>query len=696
MTREQKSNRPSPSDSLASFCPVCGLEATAGGSAAITGVFSSHSACQCRAEDFLSGDGMAERFMKLKEAEANRVFASVTKNVVAGRENLPEAINLMPGAVIGKIYKIITLLGKGGMGEVYLANNLSLAKVCALKVIPPAQVTDTSWKRFQNEARAIAGLEHVNLVKVTDLGLHEGCLPFYAMEYVEGETLTDRLSDREPIALNVALDIFLQLCDGLDYAHRRGVVHRDLKPGNIMLTKRQGDKCLVKILDFGLVKLTRTDKNHQGLTRVGEVFGTPYYMSPEQCLGARIDGRSDIYSIGCVLFETLTGEVPFMGENAVDTIMLHQTEAPPTLTSVLGSGVSQSLENVIARILKKNPNERYQTMAELKLDLEKVARGEEVKAITRPAAVALTADRAHEESRIKEPEGRRFSWEILAAGGLLAMLLAVFCWLQFPSTKAPSRAVRPVSSQPAAAPAIESPVSAGESKPFATVAGENGVLVRTFYFPTDTLIGSIQEPGGPQIKASGKVSFKASSRLIFLPNAFACRFLDYFKRFRQGDVDTIVLPELDLRDATVTAEDCLLAVLEVPGLRALDLSRLGPLSDRAIATLDRFSALKSLTLKGHFDAVAMAKLGVLKNLEELNIYGYHDVSAVLKVLRCSPHLRKLYLPESPVDLEGIEAIATMANLKDLQLARLIPNTPASRAEALKIFGSRHFFGENPR
>jgi hypothetical protein len=131
-------------------------------------------------------------------------------------------------------------------------------------------------------------------------------------------------------------------------------------------------------------------------------------------------------------------------------------------------------------------------------------------------------------------------------------------------------------------------------------------------------------------------------------------------------------------------------------LRALDLSRLGPLSDRAIATLDRFSALKSLTLKGHFDAVAMAKLGVLKNLEELNIYGYHDVSAVLKVLRCSPHLRKLYLPESPVDLEGIEAIATMANLKDLQLARLIPNTPASRAEALKIFGSRHFFGENPR
>src|SRR5208283_2219722 len=153
-------------DSLGSFCPVCGLPGEGQGAiGSITGFFFQDTRCKCHTEDGLSGEGMAERFWKLKEAEADKVFASVTKDVLRDSGKTKTSLNLLPGAVIGRIYRIVQLLGKGGMGEVYLALNLSLAKNCALKVIPPDQVTDLSWKRFQNEAKTIAGLDHVNLVK---------------------------------------------------------------------------------------------------------------------------------------------------------------------------------------------------------------------------------------------------------------------------------------------------------------------------------------------------------------------------------------------------------------------------------------------------------------------------------------------------------------------------------------------------
>src|SRR5208283_2553297 len=137
------------------------------------------------------------------------------------------------------------------------AKHLTLGKTCALKLIPPDQVTDIIWQRFQNEARTIASLDHINLVKVTDLGIHQGCLPYYAMEYVDGQTMADMLKNTSPLPLPMVLDIFMQICDGVDYAHRKGVVHRDLKPGNIMLGKSQGGKFSVKILDFGLVKIVQ-------------------------------------------------------------------------------------------------------------------------------------------------------------------------------------------------------------------------------------------------------------------------------------------------------------------------------------------------------------------------------------------------------------------------------------------------------
>ncbi len=179
----------------------------------------------------------------------------------------------------------------------------------------------------------------------------------------------------------MATELFMQVCDGVDFAHRNGIIHRDLKPANIMITTSKSEKLTVKVLDFGLAKLVQHDRSKQSLTAIGEVFGSPFYMSPEQCSGEKIDNRSDIYSVGCALFESLTERPPFEGSMAAVIMNSHQFGHPPTLESKVGPGVyPAAMEVVVAKLLleKKIQTERYQTMAELKGDLEKVARGESV------------------------------------------------------------------------------------------------------------------------------------------------------------------------------------------------------------------------------------------------------------------------------------------------------------------------------
>jgi serine/threonine-protein kinase len=314
---------------------------------------------------------MSTRFSILKEEGSGTVFISASS---AQSSSGVTSIGLAPDAIIGGVYKIIRLLGFGAMGEVYLAKHLTLNKNCALKVIPPDQVTEVGWQRFQLEAKTVAKLNHVNIVRVTDLGVHEGCLPFYAMEYLEGQNLAEVLAESGAMPLDRALEIFMQVCDGLDCAHRNGMMHRDLKPANIMLIQALSGRVEVKILDFGLAKLTKHDRSKQSLTAIGDVFGSPSYMSPEQCGGEELDSRSDIYSIGCTFFECLTGRPPFASHVPGAVFFGHLETTPPTLEHSAGSGkFPEALEAAVAKLLRKDRYERYQTMAELKADLEMIA-----------------------------------------------------------------------------------------------------------------------------------------------------------------------------------------------------------------------------------------------------------------------------------------------------------------------------------
>jgi serine/threonine protein kinase len=272
-----------------------------------------------------------------------------------------------PGAVLAERYRIISTAGRGGMGLVYKVEQIFINKILALKTIDRRDLSDIAVRRFQHEARATFAVSHPNIVCVHDFGLLNDTTPFLAMDFVDGETLSQVIArSGSGVPVEQAIPIFIQVCFGLAAAHDVGIVHRDLKPSNIIVVKDAviGSEGSVKVVDFGIAKLTQHDGGEiQALTRTGEIFGSPLYMSPEQCKSGRVDHRSDVYSLGCVLFEALTGAPPFIGDSALTTMMQHQGENAPTLKQAsLGTEFSPRLEAILAKMLAKDPNDRYQNL----------------------------------------------------------------------------------------------------------------------------------------------------------------------------------------------------------------------------------------------------------------------------------------------------------------------------------------------
>jgi serine/threonine-protein kinase len=277
-------------------------------------------------------------------------------------------------------YQIIRKLGSGGMANVYLAEDQELGRRVAIKILDDRHARDDQFiERFRREAQHAAGLSHPNVVSVYDRGEAEGTY-YIAMEHVEGRTLKELLVARGPSPLGIAIDYTRQILSALRFAHRNGIVHRDIKPHNVIV---DGDG-RVKVMDFGIARAGAASQ----MTEAGSIIGTAQYLSPEQARGAPVDQTSDLYSTGIVLYELLTGTVPFTGETPVEIAMKHlsQVPAPP---STHRPEIPRDLDYVVLRALAKDPADRYHSAEEMDSDLERIARGIGVSAETAEAATTV-------------------------------------------------------------------------------------------------------------------------------------------------------------------------------------------------------------------------------------------------------------------------------------------------------------------
>src|SRR5215510_5236813 len=294
------------------------------------------------------------------------------------------ASGALTGRTLDQKYYLESKLGVGGMGTVYRAGRLRIGDRVAVKVLHPDQMADPhAVERFRREAQTASRLKHPNIVTVYDFGVSREGLNYQVMELAEGESLRSLVHRYGRPAETVAAEIIRQVCAALDETHRLGIVHRDIKPENILVHTIPGG-LHVKVLDFGIVALR--DVKAGRLTRTGVVMGTPHYMSPEQCLGEELDGRSDIYSLGIVLFEMLTGVVPFDSPTLTAIVVKHVNDPPPP-PCTLNPKISPAVESVVLRALEKRRGWRPQTAGEMARELIAVA-GSAQPASTHPATVA--------------------------------------------------------------------------------------------------------------------------------------------------------------------------------------------------------------------------------------------------------------------------------------------------------------------
>src|SRR6201984_3189706 len=348
-------------------------------------------------------------------------------------EVAPELVtNDRAGALVGELighYRIESLIGIGGMGEGYLARDERLGRKVALKLLPARLTADEAQlMRFKTEARAASALNHPNILTVYEIGA-EGNRLFIATEFIEGITLRASLA-RGRIKTDAALEIAVQVASALAAAHEAGVVHRDIKPENIML-RPDG---YAKVLDFGIAKLIEqrppSDHYEAGTTaalqtRLGLVLGTGHYMSPEQTRGQQVDARSDIWSLGVVLYEMVGGNPPFRGETPSDCIASILTAEPPPLSGVL-SGVPLKLESILQKALRKNSDERYQTIKEMLADLRDLKAELE-------AEGSSPQIKASSESIVRKIKGHKPTVLLTLAAALLAIAAVVYSFFLAPA-----------------------------------------------------------------------------------------------------------------------------------------------------------------------------------------------------------------------------------------------------------------------
>lgn len=335
----------------------------------------------------------------------------------------PKPIDPPPKHVLNNRYELVECVGKGAMGFVYRGIDLTNGDVVALKIMRPELAqNELAVKRLMREVAVVSSLSNSHLGQVHGYGQEKDGAPYLVMEFVEGQNLAEIIQAEGKLKMARALDIFIQICSGLMCAHTNGIIHRDLKPSNVIIQSKQSGQERAAIVDFGFARLLSDAAETVRLTQQGEAFGSPAYMSPEQCLGEELDVRSDIYSLGCLMYETLTGTPPLVGENVLSTVAKQVRETPMPMRSH-NPTLPEAIDDLVMKCLSKEPVLRYQKASDLRIDLEKIKSGDYVNVSAKRPNVAAKSEKSQESKALRSTEDGYRKFASLAGIVLLAAVI---------------------------------------------------------------------------------------------------------------------------------------------------------------------------------------------------------------------------------------------------------------------------------
>jgi tRNA A-37 threonylcarbamoyl transferase component Bud32 len=573
----------------------------------------------------------------------------------------------VPDDVIDDRYRIISVLGRGGCGCVYKVVQMSLKKQFALKTLNPVNTSEITTLRLHKEAQAASRLEHPNLVRAVDFGMINGTQPFLVMDLVEGPTLGQYLKTHGRTSMSTALEIFRPLCDALAYAHLQGVVHRDLKPSNVILAPDEsgGHKFVPKVVDFGIAKLMSSEATHaMTLTATGDIFGTPLYMSPEQCMGTGVDGRSDIYALGCMLFETLTGAPPFSGTNALEVMMQHSSGTVPSLKEAsLGEIFPPALERVILRMLAKEPQNRYQNCSAVATDLAAIDRGDFAEISETPGAVTLRQQRREQVS----------SSLVFALIGIVCGATMGYCAHQY-LTPPPAPQAKPEEAVEGNGPfGLDTGFSyyskvLSDKKVFEFPTSHKHSLGDIYWWQSGKLkqISCVKTQAVQAVPKDAQLIFKIESEMLVAP--------DLWPRFRPTELTGVIVElhscyvdedRLNQSIREITQQDALrILILEMKSISAKTFLSIGGLSH-----LRWLDATEIITDDSKLTGKLVSRLRNLQNLRVLRLQKVASVSPALTELVSSTSLRRLSLVAEDVTQEDINLIARIKPIEVLSFRR---------------------------
>lgn len=570
------------------------------------------------------------------------------------KDGTPITIHGDPGLKLVGNYEFIQFIGAGGMGVIYKAKHPILNRLVAIKMLHGHLVNDAIIKRFRQEAEAVSSLDHRNIIHVHDFGVSEHNQPYMVMDFIEGKPLSDVLQ-AHPLSMEAVINIAIQIAEGLQHAHDRSVLHRDLKPSNIMVTDYDCAVPEVKIVDFGIAKVLESEKTR--MTQTGELIGTPQYMSPEQCRGGLLDARSDIYALGCVMFEAITGKALFSGHSMVSVIVDQMNTQPRTLQETRPDmSFPGHLEDIVAKVLAKDPADRYQSMNELAEDLIAVQ-----KVIAQQKASNWSKMRVF---RLNREQRNLFLLMLGSFATLATVAITSISFIKVVHDSQTTHIQRAI---------LTNPISGKGTTPDAKIQDRRKLVkylnmdkaddeLMRLFFDVDT--------GTDRLDLDNGRITSQSVYYISLQKSLKKLRLEKAKIFDNDLTFLPTMPKLDhlYLDQTNITDEGMTYVAKMPTLDRLFLS-FTKVSDKGVERLAK-TKLKWINLSNtKISGEAMFSLGQMARLEHLDLENFYPRGEKnLGALASATKLENLNLAGAAITVEDLEAVSTIASLTTLRLA----------------------------